>query len=83
MLPIAVHGDHSTCSKPPADFKTEVPFWPCQALPGQSGTFVLKSTGGFEQVEWSPCSMIMVVELAEHIFQNKICEINESLLHTR
>ena len=25
--------------------------------PGQSGTFVLKSTGGFEQVEWSPCSV--------------------------
>ena len=26
------------------------------ARTGQSGTFVLKSTGGFEQVEWSPCS---------------------------
>ena len=24
---------------------------------GQSGTFVLKSTGGFSQVEWSPCTL--------------------------
>ena len=30
-----VHGDNSTCSKPPVDFKTKVLFW-------QSGTFVLK-----------------------------------------
>ena len=30
--------------------------WPALAWPGQSGTFVLKSTGGFAQVEWSPCT---------------------------
>ena len=29
---------------------------PGQARPGQSGTFVLKATGGFEQVELSPCT---------------------------
>ena len=23
-----IQGDHSTCSKPPVDFKTKVPFWP-------------------------------------------------------
>ena len=28
--------------------------WPFLAWPGQNGTFVLKSMGGFEQVEWSP-----------------------------
>ena len=27
------------------------------ARPGQSGTFVFKSTGGFAQVEWSPCTV--------------------------
>ena len=26
--------------------------WPALAWPGQSGTFALKSTGGFAQVEW-------------------------------
>ena len=31
-----VQGDHSTCSKPPVDFKTEVPFWPGQARTGQA-----------------------------------------------
>ena len=30
--------------------------WPVLAWPGQNGTFVLKSTGGFEQVEWSSCT---------------------------
>ena len=29
--------------------------WPALAWPGQSGTLVLKSTGGFAQAEWSPC----------------------------
>ena len=51
-----IQSDHSTCSKPPVDFETKVPLWPGPAWPGQNGTFVLKSTGGFEQVEWSPCS---------------------------
>ena len=44
--------DNYACSKPPVDFKTKVPFWPGQGqdMSGQSGTFGLKSTGGFEQV---------------------------------
>ena len=29
--------------------------WPGLAQSGQSGTFVLKSTGGSSQAEWSPC----------------------------
>ena len=47
-----VQGDNSTCSKPPVDFKTKVLFWP-----GQSRTSVLKSMGGFKQVELSPCTI--------------------------
>ena len=31
-----LQGDHSTCSKPPVDFKTKVPFWPVQAMTGQA-----------------------------------------------
>ena len=50
---IKVQGDHSACAKLPVDFKTKVP-------PGQSGTFVLKSTGGFAQPEWSPCTFMKV-----------------------
>ena len=33
-----VQGDHSTCSKPPVDFKIEVPFWPGQGRTGQAKT---------------------------------------------
>ena len=29
--------------------------WHGLAWPGQSGTFVLASMGGFAQAEWSPC----------------------------
>ena len=48
-------GDNSTCSKPPVNFKTKVPFWPGLAWPGQAkAERVLKSTGGFERVELSP-----------------------------
>ena len=50
-----IQGDHSPCAKPPVVFKTKVPLWPGQARPGQSGTFVLKSTGSFALAEWSPC----------------------------
>ena len=50
-----LQGDHSACAKPPIDFNTKVPLWLGLAWPGQSGTFVLKSTGGFAQAEWSPC----------------------------
>ena len=31
-----VQGDHSTCSKPPVDFRTKVPFWLGQARTGQT-----------------------------------------------
>ena len=50
-----LQGDSSRYSKPPVDFKTNVPFWPGLAWPGHSGTFVLKSTGGFKQRDVSPC----------------------------
>ena len=49
-----IQGDHSVCAKPPVDCKTIVPLWLGLGRPGQSGTFVLKSTGGFAQAEWSP-----------------------------
>ena len=29
-------GDHSACAKPPVDFKTKVPLWPCQARADQA-----------------------------------------------
>ena len=47
-----VQGDTSR-AKPPVDSKTKVPFWPA---PDQSGTLVLKSTGGFAQRDVSPCT---------------------------
>ena len=50
---MSVQGDTSGCTKPPIDFKTKVPLWP-----GQNGTFVLKSTGGFVQPDVSPCMII-------------------------
>ena len=59
QIEIKVQGDHSACSKPPVDFKTKVPFWPGRDRPGHSGTLVFKSTGGFEQVEWSPCTVLL------------------------
>ena len=31
-----VQGDNYTCSKPPVDFETEVPFWPGQGRTGQA-----------------------------------------------
>ena len=34
-------GDHSTCAKPPVDFKTKVPLWPGQARAGQAKTELL------------------------------------------
>ena len=40
--------------------KSSVLAWPGQGRPGQSGTFVLKSTGGFKQVELSPCIWVQV-----------------------
>ena len=42
-----VQVDTAVSSKPPVNFKTKVPLCFGLAWPGQSGTFVLKSTGGF------------------------------------
>ena len=44
--------------------KSSVLAWPCLTWPGQSGTFDLKSTGGFEQVEWAPCTVYTVTFLS-------------------
>ena len=52
-----VQGDTVGSSKPPADFRTKVPFLPGLAWPGQSGTFVLKSTEGLELPAVSPCTL--------------------------
>ena len=46
---ITLQGDTSRWPKPPVDLKTKDPIWPGLAWPGQSGTFVLKSMGGFSQ----------------------------------
>ena len=32
--------------------------WPGQATPGQNEIFILESTGGFAQAEWSPCTWV-------------------------
>ena len=37
--------------------KSSVLAWPGQDRPGQNGTFVLKSTGGFKQRDGSPCNV--------------------------
>ena len=49
--------------------------WPALAWPGQSGTFVLKSSGGFVQVEWSHCTCMLSCpskqgRFTENILQN-------------
>ena len=44
---IIAQGAHSACDEPPVDFKTKVPLL-------INRTFVLKSTGGSSQAEWSP-----------------------------
>ena len=61
----SIQGDHSACGEPPVDFKTKVPFWPALAWPGQSGTFVLKSTGVLNKwnghpVYLHPCCLVAV-----------------------
>ena len=45
--------------------------WPRQDRSGQSGTQVLKSTGGFEQVLLSPCTLQMFINLKAY-FQGGI-----------
>ena len=57
----SLQGDPSRWPKPPVDFKSKVPIWPglaALAWPGQSGTLLLKSTGGFGQRDGSPCTNI-------------------------
>ena len=66
----------------------------CQARPGQArpgqarlnGTFVLKSSGGSSQAEWSPCSvekfnkyLIPPLELVQRSVIYKICNVTMSL----
>ena len=62
-----LQGDPSRCAEPPVDFKTKVPFWPALAWPGQSGTFVLKSTGGFAQGDGSPCRYLEITGLRQRL----------------
>ena len=52
----SLQGDPSGSSQPPIDFKTKVPFWP----------FVLKSTGGCELPDGSPCSILQLVRTRKH-----------------
>ena len=35
---IHIQGDHSTCSKPPVDFRTKVPLWPSLSWAGPAKT---------------------------------------------
>ena len=54
-------GDHSACDEPPRPLTSEQKFrfgLARPAYPGQSGTFVVKTTGGSSQAEWSPCTWI-------------------------
>ena len=51
--------------------KSYVLAWPRQDRSGQSGTQVLKSTGGFEQVLLSPCTLQMFINLKAY-FQGGI-----------
>ena len=79
-----LHGGHSACAKPPVDFKTKVLLLPGQASPGQTGNFVLKSTGGFAQAEWSTYIFLQDMFVVQ-IFRRKIfakCGL-EHLYHIR
>ena len=68
-----VQGDPSGSSKPPADFTTKVPLWP-----GQNGTFVLKSTGGWELPDGSPCAFVVHSRADLRCIQ---CYVNPITLH--
>ena len=68
-----IQGDPSRFAKPPVDFKTKVPLWTDQARPsrawsGQSGTYVLKSTGGFAQAALSPCKDVILKRIFHAFF---------------
>ena len=72
-----IQGDTAGSSKPPADFKTKVPFWPGLTWPGKSGTFVLKSTGGLElpAVSSCNCSCLNEVSLNNFLFEEFVREL--------
>ena len=55
---IRVQGDHSACDEPLRRLQNKSSSLAClgQARPGQKGSFVLKSTGGFAQRDVSPCT---------------------------
>ena len=59
----AVQGGRAACAKPPFDFISRVPLWPCQARPCQNGTFVLESIEGFAQAALSPCTKGEVIPI--------------------
>ena len=60
-----LQGDHSTCSKPPVEFKTEVPFWPGQARTGQAEAELLFSSQREVLNKWNghPVGMDIVSEI--------------------
>ena len=72
-LTVTLQGDHSACAKPLVDFKTKVLLWLGLPWLGQNGTFVLKSTGGFVQAEWSPCIHITFTMITANWGQHQLC----------
>ena len=66
---------HIVKNLPLTSNKSSVLAWPALAWPGQSETFVLKSTGGFSQRDGSPCtfsSWTFIKPALRHIF---ICRV--------
>ena len=77
-LRFALQGDHSTCSKPPVDFKTKVLFWPGQARTGQAspkgrGTCVLKSTEVLNKWNGHPVTQ----SVAKFMYELELVKIRE------
>ena len=67
-----VQDDNSTRSKPPVDLNKKVPPWPGLSWPGQAKTErFLKSTEGFEQVEFSPCSRVRSKENSHSVSKSE------------
>ena len=58
---ITVQGDHSGRTKPPVDFKTQVPLWPDQASPGHAKTELLFS-GQREVLDSVMCHPVHITE---------------------
>ena len=50
----ALQGDHSGCVEPPVDIKTNILFQYEAHVLKHNLCFVLASTGGLAQYEWSP-----------------------------